>query len=101
VSPAKTLAEAVAIPPTPPPIVVLGPTLADGAAASLLARWSADPAFRDAAVILMGAWPADSARQDTGCHVEVLQGQRAADAAARVRALIARRRVQGQDAPGG
>ncbi|HEY7142543.1 MAG TPA: ATP-binding protein [Methylomirabilota bacterium] len=101
VSPARTLAEAVAIPPTPPPVVVLGPTLTDGASAELLARWSADPLFRDASVILAGPWPADSARRDRGCHVEVLRGQRAADAAARVRALIADRRVQGQDAVGG
>jgi PAS domain S-box-containing protein len=92
VSPARTLSEAVAIPPLPPPVIVLGPTLADASTAPLLARWSGDPAFRDAAVVLAGPWPADSARGGPGCHVEVLRGQRAADAAGRVRALIARRR---------
>jgi PAS domain S-box-containing protein len=101
VSPARTLAEASAIPPSPPPVVVLAATLADGATSELLARWSADPAFRDASVILIGPWPADSARRSGGCHVETLRGQRAADAAARVRALIADRRVQGQDTVGG
>jgi hypothetical protein len=101
VSPAKTLAEAGAIPPTPPPVIVLAATLADGATPELLARWSADPAFRDAAVILIGPWPADSARRNGGCHVEALRGQRASDAAARVRALIADRRAQGQDTVGG
>jgi CheY-like chemotaxis protein len=97
VQPAATLAEAVAIPPTPAPIVVLGPTVADGPSAPLLARWSGDPAFRDAAVILMGTWPDDSAKAGPGCHVERLGGQRAADAAGRVRALIARRRQTGPD----
>jgi PAS domain S-box-containing protein len=92
VNPARTLAEAVAIPPTPPPVIVLGPSLPDGPAAPLLARWAGDPAFRDAAVILVGAWPAESAKAGPGCHVEALRGQRAADAAGRVRALIARRR---------
>jgi PAS domain S-box-containing protein len=97
VQPAATLAEAVAIPPTPAPIVVLGPTVADGPSAPLLARWSGDPAFRDAAVILMGTWPDDSAKAGPGCHVERLGGQRAADAAGRVRALIARRGQTGPD----
>ena len=97
VQPAETLAEAAAIPPTPAPVVLLGPTLADGPSAPLLARWSGDPAFRDAAVILLGAWPDDSAKAGPGCHVERLRGQRAADAAGRVRALIARRRGPRQD----
>jgi PAS domain S-box-containing protein len=97
VQPATTLAEALAIPPAPTPVIALGPTLADGAAAPLLARWSGDPAFRDAAVILMGAWPDDSVQAGPGCHVERLRGQRAADAAGRVRALIARRRGARQD----
>jgi PAS domain S-box-containing protein len=92
VSPARTLGEAVAIPPVPAPIILLGPRLADGDAAPLLARWSADPAFRDAAVVLMGPWPTDSAQAGPGCHAEILRGQRAADAAGRLRALIAMRR---------
>jgi DNA-binding NtrC family response regulator len=92
VSPARTLSEAVAIPPVPAPVILLGPRLADGEAAPLLTRWSADPAFRDAAVVLMGAWPAESGQAGPGCHVEILRGQRAADAAGRVRALIAKRR---------
>jgi hypothetical protein len=97
VQPAATLADAAAIPPTPAPVIVLGPTLADGPSASLVARWIGDPAFRDAAVILMGAWPDDSVAVGPGCHVERLRGQRAADAAGRVRALIARRRGARQD----
>ena len=101
VQPAATLAEAVAIPPTPAPVIVLGPTVADGPSAPLLARWSGDPAFRHAAVILMGAWPDDSAKAGPGCHVERLRGQRAADAAGRVRALIARRRETRQAARDG
>jgi PAS domain S-box-containing protein len=92
VSAARTLAEALAIPPTPPPIIVVGPRLADGDAAPLVARWSADPAFRDGAVVLIGAWPPEAGQAGPGCHVEVLRGQRAADAAGRVRSLIARRR---------
>jgi PAS domain S-box-containing protein len=89
---ARTLDEAAAISPAPPPIVLLGPHLADGDAAPLLARWSADPAFRDATVVLMGPWPTGSARAGPGCHIEILRGQRASDAAGRVRALIAERR---------
>ena len=92
VSAARTLAEALAIPPTPPPIIVVGPRLADGDAAPLVARWSADPAFRDGAVVLIGSWPPEADQAGPGCHVEVLRGQRAADAAGRVRSLIARRR---------
>ena len=71
---------------------MVGPRLADGDAAPLVARWSADPAFRDAAVVLIGSWPPEADRAGPGCHVEVLRGQRAADAAGRVRSLIARRR---------
>jgi PAS domain S-box-containing protein len=89
---ARTLAEALAIPAAPSPVIVLGTRLADGDSAPLLARWVADPAFRDVAVILVGPWPADSARAGPGCRVEILRGQRAADAAGRVRALIAARR---------
>jgi PAS domain S-box-containing protein len=92
VSPARTLGEAVAIPPVPAPVILLGPRVADGEATPLLTRWSADPAFRDAAVVLMGPWPAESALAGPGCRVEILRGQRAADAAGRVRALIAKRR---------
>jgi hypothetical protein len=101
VDPARTLAEAVAIPPLPPPVIVLGPTLTDGPSAPLLARWSADPTFRDAAVILVGPWPAESANAGPGCHAEILRGQRAADASGRVRALIARRRGTSGEARGG
>jgi PAS domain S-box-containing protein len=101
VNPARTLAEAVAIPPTPPPVIVLGPSLPDGPAAPLLVRWSDDPAFREAAVILVGPWPAESAKAGPGCRAEVLRGQRAADAAARVRTLIARRRGTRQQAGDG
>ena len=92
VSPARTLAEAMTIPAAPPPVIVLGPRLADGEAAPLLARWGADPAFRDAAVVLVGPWPADSARTGPGGCVEIVRGQRAGDVAGRVRTLIARRR---------
>jgi CheY-like chemotaxis protein len=92
VSPARTLAEAVAIPPTPPPVIVLGPSVADGGSTPLLARWSGDPAFHAAAVVLVGPWPAESAAVGPGCRVEILRGQRAADAAGRVRRLIAERR---------
>jgi PAS domain S-box-containing protein len=101
VSPARTLSEAVAIPPAPAPVILLGPRLADGDAAPLLARWSADPAFRDAAVVLMGPWPAESAQAGRGCHTEILRGQRAADAAGRVRALIAARRGPKRDGADG
>ena len=92
VNPGTTLAEAMAIPATPPPIIVLGPRLTDGDAAPLAVRWGADPAFRDAAVLLVGAWPPEAAQAGPGCHVEILRGQRAADAAGRIRTLIARRR---------
>jgi PAS domain S-box-containing protein len=101
VGPAATLADALGIAPTPPPVVVLSPTLPDGSPGALLARWCADPAFRDAAVILIGAWPEDAAKAGPGCRVERLRGQRAADAAGRVRALIARRRAARQDARDG
>ena len=92
VNPARTLAEAVAIPPVPAPVILLGATLPDGAAAPLLARWRGDAAFRGTAVVLIGAWPADSAVAGPGCHVETLRGQRASDAVGRVRALLARHR---------
>ena len=93
VGPARTLADAVAIPPTPGPIIVLGPRLSDGDAAPLVARWSADPAFREAAVLLVGSWPPTAVQAGgSGCHVEIIRGQRASDAAGRLRALIARRR---------
>lgn len=92
VGPARTLADALAIPATPAPIVVLGPRLADGDAATLVARWSADPAFRNAAVLLVGPWPPEAVSTGPGCHVEHLRGQRATDAAGRVRSLIAERR---------
>src|SRR5262245_11977658 len=92
VSAIRTLAEAGAIAAAPPPIILLGPRLADGDAAPLLARWSADPAFREATVVLMGPWPAASGKAGPGCDVETLRGQRAGDAAGRVRALIAERR---------
>lgn len=97
VNPARTLADAVAIPPVPPPVIVLGPRLADGESAPLLARWRADPAFRDAAVVLVGPWPTESTEAGPGCHVEILRGQRAGDAAGRVRTLIAKRRGAKQD----
>jgi CheY-like chemotaxis protein len=90
---ARTLADAVAIPATPAPIIVLGPKLADGDAAPLVARWSADPAFRGAAVLLVGTWLDGGFQAGPGCHVELLRGQRASDAAGRVRMLIARRRA--------
>jgi PAS domain S-box-containing protein len=92
VNPPRTLAEAMAIPPAPPPVIVLGPRLADGESAPLLARWSSDPAFHDASVVLVGAWPTERTRAGPGCHVEIVRGQRAADVAGRVRALIAKRR---------
>ncbi len=92
VGPARTLADALAIPAMPAPIVVLGPRLADGDAATLVVRWSADPAFRDAAVLLVGPWPPDAIPTGPGCHVELLRGQRATDASGRVRTLIAERR---------
>jgi PAS domain S-box-containing protein len=102
VDPARTLADAVAIPPTPGPIIVLGPRLADGDAAPLVARWSADPAFRDAAVLLVGTWPPTAVQVGgPGCHVEIIRGQRASDAAGRLRALIARRRSAAPGAAGG
>ena len=92
VSPARTLKDAVSIPPTPPPVILLGPRLADGESAALLARWCADPAFHDATVVLLGQWPAAAAPDGPGCRAESLRGQRAADAVGRVRALIANRR---------
>jgi PAS domain S-box-containing protein len=101
VHPARTLVEAVAIPPTPPPVIVLGPRVADGDSSPLLARWRADPAFHDAAVVLMGPWPAQGTEAGPGCQVEILRGQRAADAAGRVRALIARRPGATRDAGDG
>jgi CheY-like chemotaxis protein len=88
----RTLADAVAIPPAPPPIIAIGPRLTDGDSAPLVARWSADPAFREATVVLIGPWPPAAGQAGPGCHVEILRGQRAADAAGLVRALIARRR---------
>ena len=90
----RTLSEAMAIAPAPAPIILLGPHLTDGDAAPLLARWSVDPAFLDATVVLVGPWPPERAPAPPGpgCHVEVLRGQRAADAAGRVRTLIAKRR---------
>jgi CheY-like chemotaxis protein len=97
VSAGETLAEGLAIPPTPAPVIVLGPTLAEGSSAPLLARWSDDPAFRDAAVILVGTWSPENARPGPGCQVEILRGQRAADTAGRVRLRIARRRGVRQD----
>jgi PAS domain S-box-containing protein len=101
VGPARTLADAMAIPAAPAPIVVLGPRLADGDAAPLLARWTADPAFREAAVLLVGAWPPETGRTGPGCRVEVLRGQRASDAAGWIRTLIARRRGAAGDRAGG
>jgi PAS domain S-box-containing protein len=92
VSPGATLAHAVAIPSTPPPVIVLGPRLSDGDAAPLIPRWGADPAFQEAALLLVGPWPPDAAQAGPGCYIEILRGQRAADAAGRVRTLIARRR---------
>jgi PAS domain S-box-containing protein len=97
VQPVEARAEAEAIPSAPAPIILLGPTLGDGPSAPLLARWVGDPAFRAAAVILMGAWPDDTGKVGPGCHVERLRGQRASDAAGRVRALIARRRAARQE----
>jgi CheY-like chemotaxis protein len=91
-NPARTMAEAVTIPPAPAPVILLGATLPDGPAAPLLARWRGDPAFRGTAVVLLGAWPADSAAAGPGCRVEPLRGQRASDAVGRVRALLARHR---------
>jgi len=93
VHPARTLADAVAIPSNPAPVILLGPTLPDGPAPSLLARWRGDPAFRDATVVLIGAWSSESAAAGPGCRVETVRGQRAADAVGRVRALLARRRA--------
>ena len=90
---ARTLADAVAIPATPAPIIVLGPRLADGAATPLVARWSAEPAFRDAAVLLVGPRPSAAVQAGPGNHVELIRGQRAADASGRARMLIARRRA--------
>jgi signal transduction histidine kinase/CheY-like chemotaxis protein len=101
VGPARTLADAMAIPAAPAPIVVLGPRLPDGDAAPLLARWTADPAFREAAVLLVGPWPPETGRTGAGCRVEVLRGQRASDAAGRIRTLIARRRGAAGDRAGG
>jgi CheY-like chemotaxis protein len=92
VNPARTRAEAIAIPAIPAPVVVLGPSLPDGPAAPLLAHWCGDPAFRDATVVLIGAWPEDSLEAGAGCRVEALHGQRAADAVGRVRAVLAGRR---------
>jgi CheY-like chemotaxis protein len=100
VNPARTLAEAVAIPPSPAPMILLGPTLPDGPGPPLLARWRGDPAFRGATVVLIGAWPPESAAAGPGCRVETLRGQRgqrAADAVGRVRALLARRRAGTED----
>jgi CheY-like chemotaxis protein/anti-sigma regulatory factor (Ser/Thr protein kinase) len=88
----RSLGEGRAIPSAPPPVVVLAPRLTGGAAAPLLAAWTEDPAFRDADVVLLGTWPAESIPTGPGCRPEMLQGQRAADAAARVHALVAKRR---------
>ena len=91
VSPAATLAEAVAIPPAPAPVIVLGRDLADGAgraAPGPMERRSRVPRRRRGPD---GRVARPRARQaGPGCHVEILRGQRAADAAGRVRALIAR-----------
>jgi len=97
----RTLAEAVGIAPAPPPIILLGTHLSDGDPVPLLARWGADPAFREATVVLMGGWHGESARGGPGCRVEILRGQRAGDAAGRVRALIAERRGPRRSGQGG
>jgi DNA-binding response OmpR family regulator len=101
VNPARTLAEAVGIPASPAPVILLGPTLPDGPAPPLLARWHGDPAFADATVVLLGAWPAESAAAGPGCRVETLRGQRASDAVGRVRTLLVRRRAAPEGAAGG
>ena len=101
VGPARTLAEAIAIPATPGPVIVLGTSLPDGPAAPLLARWCGDPAFRGAAVVLMGPWPSDAPRGGPGCRVEVLRGQRASDAVGRVRTLLAGQRSAAPEATDG
>jgi PAS domain S-box-containing protein len=97
---AGTLGEGVAIPATPAPVIILGPSVADGGSGSLLARWCGDPAFHEARVVLVGPWPAESAVVGPGCRVEILRGQRAADAAGRVRKLIAERRGRKQGGDG-
>jgi PAS domain S-box-containing protein len=101
ISAMRSLAEAVGIPPAPPPIILLGTRLVDGDAGPLLARWSADPEFHGATAVLMGAWHPESVRVGPGCHVEILRGQRAGDAAGRVRALIAKRRGPQRGDPSG
>jgi len=101
VNPARTLAEAVAIPPIPAPVILLGPALPDGPGPPLLARWRGDPAFRSATVVLIGPWPPGHAAAGPGCHVETLQGQRAADAVGRVRTLLVRRRAGTEEARDG
>jgi PAS domain S-box-containing protein len=89
---ARTLAEARAIPRTPPPIVLLGAALADGPSSALLAEWRADPGCQEADVILVGPWT-EVPPPGPGCRVDALQGQRAADAAAQVHAVLGRRRA--------
>jgi len=93
VSAVRTLADATAIPRLPPPIILLGPRLAEGDSTPLLGRWGTDSAFHDATVVLLGQWPPECLQDGVGCHTELLRGQRATDAVGRVRALIAARRT--------
>jgi len=92
--------EAEAIPSAPPPVIVLAPELSDGPAAPVAAQWITDPAYREADLILLGRWPAEAAADGGGCRVETLRGQRAADAAAGVRAALARRPPTGASGVG-
>ncbi len=97
---AGSLAEARAIRPSGPAVILLNRKLPDGDAGELVRAWRRDPAFRDAAILLIGEWPPDAATPDEGTllRVQSADGARVSEAelAGQVRSVIERSR-RGRD----
>lgn len=91
---ARSLAEARAIRPAGPAVILLSRQLPDGDAGELVRAWRRDPAYRDATVLLAGEWPPDAETPDeeTFLRVRCADGARVSEAelAARVRSVIER-----------
>jgi PAS domain S-box-containing protein len=103
---AGSLAEARALRPIAPAVILLSRQLPDGDAGELVRAWRRDPAFRDAAILLIGEWPRDAETPDEGTLLRVQSADGAhvseADLAGQVRSVIERwRRARDGTDPSG
>jgi CheY-like chemotaxis protein len=92
VRPVRDIAEARAIRPMTPAVVLLPKDAFGGSGEELLRAWRTDSSFRDSVVILIGDWlPAVASSDGTASTLQVAPacGRRVSDIAGQVRTIVA------------